>query len=261
MTAKRSAAALPNFEAALASGAVSAGHVDAIAAAVRDMDQVTAAEFFTHRDDLLAKAGEHSVDTFGRSCRDLPRLVARRAGRRVRAVRVGAPAGGVQDHTLDRQGDRDAQDPARVGPRTRQDLVDRRLGQLEEAAPTPRTRQDPVAQLEVEALLAACNGGDGAQRVPALIVLADIDTLRSGCMPTRSAKPTTAHRCPSRSCAAWPATPRSSPSSSTARPSARGRALATVGDTGPTRGAGGDAPDLHRTDLHRSVRGLPDPPK
>ena len=68
--------ALPNFEDALASGAVSAGHVDAIASVVRDMDQVTAAEFFTHRDDLLAKAGQQSVDTFGRGCRDLARLVA-----------------------------------------------------------------------------------------------------------------------------------------------------------------------------------------
>ena len=67
---------LPNFEDALASGAVSAGHVDAIASVVRDMDQVTAAEFFTHRDDLLAKAGQQSVDTFGRGCRDLARLVA-----------------------------------------------------------------------------------------------------------------------------------------------------------------------------------------
>jgi hypothetical protein len=41
--------ARPNFEEALAVGDVTSGHVDAIAAAVRDMDQVTAAEFFTHR--------------------------------------------------------------------------------------------------------------------------------------------------------------------------------------------------------------------
>ena len=37
--------ALPNFEDALAAGDVSAGHVDAIASAVRGLDQVTAAEF------------------------------------------------------------------------------------------------------------------------------------------------------------------------------------------------------------------------
>jgi hypothetical protein len=67
--------ALPNFEGALASGSVSAGHVDAIAGVVRGMDQVTAAEFFGHRDELLDKAGQQSVDTFGRTCRDLARLV------------------------------------------------------------------------------------------------------------------------------------------------------------------------------------------
>ena len=44
----------------------------------------------------------------------------------------------------------------------------------------PEHAKTPWHQLEVEALIAACNGGNGAQRVPALIVLADIDTLRSG---------------------------------------------------------------------------------
>ena len=44
----------------------------------------------------------------------------------------------------------------------------------------PEHAKTPWAQLEVESLLAACNGGDGPQRVPALFVLADIDTLRSG---------------------------------------------------------------------------------
>ena len=44
----------------------------------------------------------------------------------------------------------------------------------------PEHAKTPWAQLEVDALLAACNGGTGGQRVPALFVLADIDTLRSG---------------------------------------------------------------------------------
>ena len=44
----------------------------------------------------------------------------------------------------------------------------------------PEHAKTPWHQLEVEALIAACNGGNGTQRVPALIVLADIDTLRSG---------------------------------------------------------------------------------
>ena len=67
--------ALPSFEDALASGAVSAGHVDAIASAVRGLDQVTAAEFYSNVGTLLDKAQSQGVDTFGQSCRDLARQV------------------------------------------------------------------------------------------------------------------------------------------------------------------------------------------
>src|SRR6187431_2661677 len=65
--------ALPNFESALASGDVSAGHVDAIATAVRGLDQVTAAEFYANCGALLDKAQSQGVDTFGQTCRDLAR--------------------------------------------------------------------------------------------------------------------------------------------------------------------------------------------
>src|SRR5262245_37202447 len=54
--------ALPNFEDALQAGEVSAGHVDAIATAVRGLDQPTAAEFFAHAEDLLSKAHSLGVD-------------------------------------------------------------------------------------------------------------------------------------------------------------------------------------------------------
>src|SRR6186997_430215 len=63
--------ALPSFEDALASGDVSAGHVDAIASAVRGLDQVTAAEFYANCGTLLDKAQNQGVDTFGQTCRDL----------------------------------------------------------------------------------------------------------------------------------------------------------------------------------------------
>src|SRR4029078_13148034 len=53
--------ALPSFESALASGDVSAGHVDAIASAVRGLDQVTAAEFYANCATLADKAETQSV--------------------------------------------------------------------------------------------------------------------------------------------------------------------------------------------------------
>jgi hypothetical protein len=46
----------------------------------------------------------------------------------------------------------------------------------------PQHANTPWHQLEVEALLAACSGGAGVagERVPSLIVLCDLDTLRNG---------------------------------------------------------------------------------
>ena len=48
---------MPNFEAALGNGAVSAGHVDAISHATKDLDQPALAEFVSHAANLLADAG------------------------------------------------------------------------------------------------------------------------------------------------------------------------------------------------------------
>ncbi len=66
-------AALPNFEAALANGAVSAGHLDAIANTVRNLDESVSAEFLSHADGLLADAGWMGVDNFQQNCRELAR--------------------------------------------------------------------------------------------------------------------------------------------------------------------------------------------
>jgi hypothetical protein len=70
--------ALPSFEDALATGAVSAGHVDAIANATGNLDDELLAEFHASEADLLADAGKQSVDVFERGCRDLAKhLIAR----------------------------------------------------------------------------------------------------------------------------------------------------------------------------------------
>jgi HNH endonuclease/Domain of unknown function (DUF222) len=37
--------------------------------------------------------------------------------------------------------------------------------------------------LQIEAVIAACNGGDGGDRVPSLIALCDLETLRNGLHP------------------------------------------------------------------------------
>ena len=83
--------ALPSFEAALSNGSVSGGHVDAIAGAVRNLDDATRAEFLAMGAHLLTDAQRTGVDAFERDCRDLARHL------------VAVSAGGSDADELDRQ--------------------------------------------------------------------------------------------------------------------------------------------------------------
>lgn len=74
--------AMPGFEGALGAGAVSAGHVDAVANATRNLDQAERAEFATYADELLADAARQGVDNFARNCRDLARDIRSRSDAR-----------------------------------------------------------------------------------------------------------------------------------------------------------------------------------
>ena len=64
------------FEQALADGRVSAGHLDALAAATHGLDDAAAAAFANHADALRRQAEHESVETFTRSCQDLARIVS-----------------------------------------------------------------------------------------------------------------------------------------------------------------------------------------
>jgi Domain of unknown function (DUF222) len=74
--------ALPGFEDALGDGTVSAGHVDAIANATRNLSDAERAEFASEADALLADAARQGVDTFARNCRDLARDIRSRVNER-----------------------------------------------------------------------------------------------------------------------------------------------------------------------------------
>lgn len=65
--------AMPGFEEALDQGAVSAGHVDAVADATRNLSEAERAEFAAEADGLLADATKQGVDAFARNCRELAR--------------------------------------------------------------------------------------------------------------------------------------------------------------------------------------------
>ena len=70
---------MPSFEDALAAGAVSAAHVDAPAAATRNLNDQLLAEFVACEADLLTDAGNQGVDVFERGCRELARHIAAQA--------------------------------------------------------------------------------------------------------------------------------------------------------------------------------------
>jgi hypothetical protein len=173
--------ALPTFEEALATGGVAAGHVDAIASAIRDLDQITAAEFFSNCDTLLDKAQTQGVDTFGQTCRDLARAVSAEhaAGSEVAELERQRAASKIKRWTDKETGMRQtliSLDPER--DKTFWTAVSHTLRKLRQQ---PAHAKTAWHQLEVEALLAAYSGGGhGGERLPSLIVLCDYDTLRSG---------------------------------------------------------------------------------
>jgi hypothetical protein len=68
--------AMPGFGDALESGAIAAGHLDAVADATKNLTDEVREQFHTHHDDLLAAAAVHGVDDFERECRELARLLA-----------------------------------------------------------------------------------------------------------------------------------------------------------------------------------------
>jgi hypothetical protein len=73
---------MPGFEEALGQGAVSAGHVDAVATATRHLTDDERAEFVAEADGLLTDATRQGVDGFARNCRDLARGIRGRRNSR-----------------------------------------------------------------------------------------------------------------------------------------------------------------------------------
>ena len=70
--------AMPGFEDALATGDVSAGHVDAIATATKGLDDEARAEFVDQAASLLDDAKAQTVDAFSKGCRDLANNITAR---------------------------------------------------------------------------------------------------------------------------------------------------------------------------------------
>ena len=169
---------LPSFEDALTAGAVSAGHVDAIANATRNLDDDLLAEFHSSEADLLADASKHGVDVFERGCRDLAKHLVAHSTAASDADELEQQR---QRSTVKRWTDKQTGmchthlelDPVR--DRALWAAIDASRAKLRQQDGNQRT---PWPQLEVNAVIAAI-GGSG-DRIPEIIALIDHRSLLEG---------------------------------------------------------------------------------
>jgi hypothetical protein len=173
------AGSLPGFEDALSDGEVTAGHLDALAAAVQMLEAhpELVEEFRCHEEDLLGHAAGENVDVFRRRCRTLAKSLIARAD----AASAGNELARQQARSTVRTWTDKATGMfhlhAEVDPE-RGAILDRQL-QLELArlrAEDQQTGDQPTAfmQLKVNALVTALSSsGDGVPGRPELVVHVD----------------------------------------------------------------------------------------
>ena len=171
---------MPSFEDALAAGSVSAAHVDALAAATRNLNDQLLAEFAACEADLLADAGNQRIEVFERGCRDLARHIAAQASatsdadeldeqRKNSSVRKWTnKVTGMCNTLLSLDPVRDAE---------LWTAVNAKLASLRQADGTNGT---PFDQLQVEAFITTVTSGDAVARVPQVGVLVDYQTICDG---------------------------------------------------------------------------------
>ncbi|MEO6652646.1 MAG: HNH endonuclease [Ilumatobacteraceae bacterium] len=172
---------MPGFEEARSDGAVSAGHVDAVAAATRTLDEAAAAEFAAEAESLVADATSHGVDTFARNCRDLARSIADRQNAHsdideLDRQRQASKIGRWVDRETGLHKTLIELDP--VSDRQFWAVVQHARGALRSRTQNRTTSWD---RLTVDALLEALGtSADGSRRVPSLVVHVDVRTLTGG---------------------------------------------------------------------------------
>lgn len=174
--------AMPGFEDALAGGAVSAGHVDAIAGATRNLDDTEAAEFAAEADSLLADAERQGVDAFARNCRDLAKSIRGRHNARadvdeLEAQRAQSKISRWVDGTTGMHHTHIEADP--VTDRLIWSAVQRERSKLRR-----RNQQTGVKpswdRLTVDALVEAVTSPSGGDRRGTIVAHVDVKSLTGG---------------------------------------------------------------------------------
>jgi hypothetical protein len=172
-------AAMPAVHEALAAGALSAGHADAIARAGNRLDDCQREELAAMAPLLVADAASTSVDRFARRVRDLARRISRNEGlrhdeklRSQRAVRRWTDCEGMCHTQVSLDPEADARFSA----------------VLDAAVAAERSKSDDgrtFDQLRADAFMAVVTATPvpGSRRPAELLVLIDLDTLRNGLRP------------------------------------------------------------------------------
>ncbi len=178
MIAERAAvcAAMPEVHAALAAGELSAGHADAIARAANRLDADERVELAAQAPSLVVQAAGTSVDAFARHVRDLARRISRDEGlrhheklRSQRTVRRWMDREGMCHTQISLDPEADARLSA---------AFDAAVA-AEKAKPDDHRTFD---QLKADAFMAivTATAAPGSRRPAELLVLIDLETLRSG---------------------------------------------------------------------------------
>ena len=177
---ERVCTSMPGFEEALEHGAVSSGHVDAIANATKNLDDPAAAEFIGEAESLLADATTLGVDAFAKSCRDMARSIRSRRDAQADVNELERQRAASK---ISRWVDRETGmhktlielDP--ISDRQFWSAVQRERGSLRSRTSTHDRSWD---RLTVDGLLAAVAGSPVGPSGGSLIVHIDVGTLTDG---------------------------------------------------------------------------------
>lgn len=171
---------LPQFEDALASGDCTAGHLDSLAHHTKDLTDEERADVCEVVDDLLDHASSEPIGLFDRTAKgiiDRIRQMHRPDNdveeldrqRRQSNVKRWTDSGTGMKHT------HLALDPLRDAALW--NAIDHHLAKLRQ---DPANRERPFVELQVEAVVAAVNTSGASERVPEIVLHADVASLCHG---------------------------------------------------------------------------------
>lgn len=176
-------AELPEFEEALASGAVTGAHLDALHQHTKDLSDAERADVADVADGLVADAAVQPAGLFARNVKALVDQIRElhRPGsdadeldrqRRASLVKRWTERDTGMRHTLI------SLDPVRDASLWA--VIDAHLSRLRQ---DPANAERPYAELQVAAVLASVNAGEAAVRVPEIVAHVDVASLCHGRHP------------------------------------------------------------------------------